>query len=118
MNDTITHDIEIIVPDWAWESIAPAIRMLREMIRKAGGTTRVRKLGERVSFSATGPAPHVLAACDAVRKLERHVNDAREELRGFMEKERVRRETDYTLDAINALATGKAPWWIAKGGHA
>jgi hypothetical protein len=114
-NDAITHEVTITVPEWAWDSIATGIRKLRELLRGRGGTSRVVRHGNRVSFSATGPAVYVLSSCDAFLKFEGHVNDAREEMRRSMAKRRQEEETDHMLDTLNALANGKPPWWVRRG---
>lgn len=76
-----SHTVTIRVPAWAWDAAAKGLRALRENHRSMGGTSRMVRNGEAVTFTASGPAAAVLAVTESVTRVERVVADQREKAR-------------------------------------
>jgi hypothetical protein len=77
----ITHTVEINVPDWAWDKVRPGLRELRVLHRELGGTSRLVRNGDTVTFTATGEVRAVLHVCDCVVKVGKAIAEKREQAR-------------------------------------
>jgi hypothetical protein len=82
----ITHTVEIKVPAWAWEVAAKGLRGLRQLHRAQGGTSRMVRAGDVVTFTATGPADAVLGVTTSVLNIGKAIAEKREEARRRLHK--------------------------------
>jgi hypothetical protein len=99
----ITHTVEIKVPAWAWDVTSSGIREMRHLHRAMGGTSRMVKVGDVVSFTATGPADAVLSVTAGVLRIGKAIEQRREESRRRLYKgaEDERREfMDRLMDGL------------------
>ena len=71
----IEHDMTIVVPEWAMDETLVVLHVLRAGHRSAGGTSKLRRSGQRLKLTFAGPPDAVLdmaALVDGMRKqLER-----------------------------------------------
>lgn len=89
MNDETSHTITLRIPDAYWDDISKLVRMLREMHRDGGGTSRLVRgeddvpHGRRYTLTLTG-APMVVSESTSkasqiqdqiIRIREKHIDD-------------------------------------------
>ena len=76
--DIIEHTISLRIPDSLWPQAKEAFRALRELHRDAGGTSRLVKDGDTLTFTAKGPSVSVLDAIENAKRIQAKVDDTRE----------------------------------------
>lgn len=76
--DIIEHTISLRIPDSLWPDAKKAFRALRQLHQEAGGTSRLVKNGETLTFSAKGPSVSVLDAIKNAKRIQAKVDETRE----------------------------------------
>jgi|GEM_PF-4981089 len=78
VGDPIEHTVTLRVPSSMWPKAREAFRALRELHRDAGGTSRLVKNGETLTFTAKGPSTSVLDAIENAKRIQSKVDEKRE----------------------------------------
>ena len=76
----ISRTAVIQVPDYMWDKVNTAIRALRELHRDAGGTSKVRKKGMRVTVTFTGTPGAVQFGMQNLAKVKQAVENTRSQI--------------------------------------
>lgn len=65
----LEHTITLTVPTSLWPLASEGIRGMRQILKDAGGTSRLTRKGDTLTYTARGPVASVLNSIDGVRKV-------------------------------------------------
>jgi DUF917 family protein len=103
----ITHTVEIKVPAWAWDVASKGLRGLRQLHRAMGGTSRMVKAGDVVTFTAAGPADAVLGTTTSVLNIGKAIAEKRQEARERLYKGAEQERSDFMDRLMDGLIERK-----------
>lgn len=83
----IEHTVTFDIPSSMWPTASKGLRQLREILRDAGGTTRMTRSGNHITITAEGPHMSVLNLVESVAKIEKMVTDTRKGIIDGLRKE-------------------------------
>jgi hypothetical protein len=117
MTGEVSQVCVMTIPVEFWPNARKALRMLRELHRDAGGTSRLVRQGERTTLTAAGPAPAVLEAVANAQKIQTMINQSHSQkvadiLDGLVRRRRAQRRVTFAQlleQAIQDAHGGKVP---------
>jgi len=99
------------VPEYLWDKVNTAIRALREIHRDAGGTSKVRKKGTRVTVTFTGSPGSVQFGMQSLAKVKQAVENTRAQIHqnlfAKMRRSEEERRAEYLDMILSELAKQK-----------